>query len=254
MAGGGGGDAARRSAALADRDARALDVACQAGARFAEASEADLAALARGLRSLCTRSLRRHSATKAFIERIQALKQSTRRAGARHPVRVHRHGPRAGPQCGAAKAPSDLNGTYRWVLTQKDADKVGDPETNYPHVNTITLKDGHLEGGCFGAKGGTYAVEDDRITFDSVEYDDECHGDVRQWTRRATFTSRPSRRWIRVPRSSASTSPGRRSTEPRSVTPPRRRGGSRRRGAFRRPPGCRLRAPLRAPRPGRPDP
>jgi hypothetical protein len=57
------------------------------------------------------------------------------------------------------------------VLTQADADKVGDPETNYPHVNTITLKDGHLEGGCFGAKGGTYTVEDDRITFDSVEFD-----------------------------------------------------------------------------------
>ncbi len=42
-------DAARRSAALADRDARALDVACEGGARFAEASEADLAALRRGL-------------------------------------------------------------------------------------------------------------------------------------------------------------------------------------------------------------
>jgi hypothetical protein len=57
------------------------------------------------------------------------------------------------------------------VLTQADADEVGDPETNYPHIITITLEDGHLEGGCFGAGGGTYSVEGDRITFYSVEYD-----------------------------------------------------------------------------------
>jgi hypothetical protein len=57
------------------------------------------------------------------------------------------------------------------VLTQADADKVGDPETNYPHVNTIALKDGRLEGGCFGVDGGTYSVQGDRITFHSIEYD-----------------------------------------------------------------------------------
>jgi len=64
-----------------------------------------------------------------------------------------------------------LNGTYRYLLTQEDADKAGDPDTGYPQVTTITLKDGHLEGGCFGAEGGTYTVDDDRITFDSAEYD-----------------------------------------------------------------------------------
>ena len=28
-----------------------------------------------------------------------------------------------------------------------------------------------LEGGCFGEAGGTYTVDDHRITFDSAEYD-----------------------------------------------------------------------------------
>ena len=165
------GDAARRSAELANRDAWALDVACQGGARFAEASEEDLASLREAFEPVYA-NLRRDSRTKAFIERIQALKQSTRaEPGLALPSECTGTAPDR-PAVGAAKAPSDLNGTYRWVLTQKDADKVGDPETDYPHVNTITLKDGHLEGGCFGAKGGRYTVEDDRITFDSAEYDE----------------------------------------------------------------------------------
>lgn len=164
-------DAARRSATLANRDGKALDVACQAGARFAEASEEDLASLREAFEPVYA-NLRRHSATHAFIERIQALKQSTRaEPGLAVPSECTGTAPDR-PAMGAAKAPSALNGTYRWVLTQKDADEVGDAETDYPHVNTITLKDGHLEGGCFGAKGGTYAVEDGRITFDSVEYDE----------------------------------------------------------------------------------
>jgi hypothetical protein len=163
-------DAARRSAALADRDAKALDVACQGGARFAEASPVELAALEEAFEPVYA-ELRRDSTTNAFIDRIRALKQSTpAEPGLTVPSECTGTAPeqatgRAGP------APSSLNGTYRWVLTQADADKVGDPETNYPHVNTITLKDGHLEDGCFGAKGGTYTVEDDRITFDSVEFD-----------------------------------------------------------------------------------
>jgi TRAP-type transport system periplasmic protein len=164
------GDAARRSAELSNRDAWALDVACQGGARFADASEADLAALREAFQPVYA-SLEQHRETKAFIARIEALRRSTTPETALAiPSECTGTAPeqatgRAGP------APSSLNGTYRWVLTQADADKVGDPETNYPHVNTITLKDGHLEGGCFGAKGGTYTVEDDRITFDSVEFD-----------------------------------------------------------------------------------
>jgi TRAP-type transport system periplasmic protein len=173
-------DAARRSAELANRDAWALDVACQGGARFAEASQADLAALREAFQPVY-RNLRRDSTTKAFIDRIRALKQSTpAEPGLSIPSECTGTAPDRPsvdatdrPSVDATKDPSSLNGTYRWVLTQKDSDRAlpGDTDSDYPHVNTITLKDGHLEGGCFGAKGGTYTVEGDRITFDSVEYD-----------------------------------------------------------------------------------
>ena len=52
-------DAAARSARLADKDADAVRVACQSGARFAEASDADLAALQRAFAPAFAK-LRRH--------------------------------------------------------------------------------------------------------------------------------------------------------------------------------------------------
>jgi len=166
-------DAARRSAELANRDAWALDVACQGGARFADASKADLAALRRAFRPVYA-GLRRQSATREFLARIEALKQSTpAEAVLTIPTDCTGTAPKL-PSVRAATPPSDLNGTYRWVLTQKDADKVGDLDTGYPHVNTITLKDGRLEGGCFGVDGGNYSVQGDRITFHSIEFDDDA--------------------------------------------------------------------------------
>ena len=165
--------AAARSAALADKDAKALTDSCAAGARVAEASDADLAALRRAFQPVYA-GLRRQSATREFLARIEALKQSTRaEAGLTIPTGCTGKAPRR-PSVRAAKPPSDLNGTYRWVLTQKDADKVGDLETNYPHVNTITLKDGRLQGGCFGVDGGSYSVKGDRITFHSIEFGDDA--------------------------------------------------------------------------------
>ena len=166
-------DAATRSAVLAATDARALTDSCMAGARFAEASDADLAALRRAFQPVYA-GLRRQSATREFLARIEALKQSTpAEAGLTIPTECTGKAPRQ-PSVRAAEPPSDLNGTYRWVLTQKDADKVGDLDTGYPHVNTITLKDGRLEGGCFGVDGGTYSVQGDRITFHSIEFDDDA--------------------------------------------------------------------------------
>ncbi len=69
---------------------------------------------------------------------------------------------------------TDLNGTYRWTLTQEDADKAGDLEEGYPLTTTVTLEDGELEGGCFGAAGGTYKVDGDQIIFHSFEYDSDA--------------------------------------------------------------------------------
>ena len=167
-------DAAERSTALIDTDASSLEESCDRGARFALASEADLAGLQQAFAPLYE-SLQQDQATRAFIQQIQELKASTPSApnpsipsGCTGEAREQVTG---GAAAGTGSAPAYLNGTYRWVLTQADADEVGDPETNYPHINTITLEDGHLEDGCFGTQGGTYWVDGDRITFDSVQYD-----------------------------------------------------------------------------------
>jgi hypothetical protein len=163
-------DAAARSPVLAATDARALTDSCTGGARFAEASDADLAALRRAFQPVYA-DLRRHAATREFLARIEALKQSTpAEAGLTIPAECTGKAP-SQPSVRAARAPSDLNGTYRWVLTQADAHKVGDRDTGYPAVTTIRLEDGQLEGGCFGRDGGTYSVEGNRITFHSVEFD-----------------------------------------------------------------------------------
>jgi TRAP-type C4-dicarboxylate transport system substrate-binding protein len=161
-------DAAGRVAALADRDAQSLKNACRSGARFANASPADLAAL-RGAFASVYASLERDPQTKAFIERIQALKRST---SAEAPLAIPAGCTGTAPQQPAASAgtaPADLNGTYRYLLTKEDARKVGDPEVDqFPHVNTVKLRDGKVEGGCFG-QGATYSVSGDQITFNSPE-------------------------------------------------------------------------------------
>ena len=162
-------DAAGRVAALADRDAQSLKNACRSGARFANASPADLAAL-RGAFASVYASLERDPQTKAFIERIQALKRSTPAAA---PLAIPAGCTGTAPQQPAASAgtaPADLNGTYRYLLTKEDARKVGDPEVDqFPHVNTVKLRDGKVDGGCFG-QGASYSVTSDQITFDTPEY------------------------------------------------------------------------------------
>jgi len=164
--------AADRSAALAERahrDAQALKNACQSGARLATASPADLAALRTAFAPVYA-SLERDPQTKAFIERIQALKRS---APAGAPLAIPAGCTGKAPQQPAARAgtvPVDLNGTYRYLLTKEDARKVGDPEVDqFPHVNTVKLRDGKVDGGCFG-QGATYSVTGDQITFDTPEY------------------------------------------------------------------------------------
>ena len=162
-------DAARRSASLADKDAKALSDACATGARFAEASAVDLAALEAAFASVYAK-LEQHPETKAFIERIQALKESTP-AEPRLSIPSDCTGKAPEQVTGVTEpVPAYLNGTYRFVLTQADADRVGDTDPGYPHVETITLENGRLEGGCFGAAGGTYSADGNRITFHSIEY------------------------------------------------------------------------------------
>jgi TRAP-type transport system periplasmic protein len=154
-------DAAVRSAGFADKDAWALGVACRTGARFAEASDADLAALEAAFAPVYA-NLQHHPQTKAFIDRIQALKQSTPPGPALSiPSACVGKAPQQAP-VGTDSAPASLNGIYRYVLTR--AEKVRDPEaTDFPTVETWTLRDGRAEN----PKGlsGTYSVNGNRITF-----------------------------------------------------------------------------------------
>jgi TRAP-type C4-dicarboxylate transport system substrate-binding protein len=161
-------EAAGRAAALADRDAQSLKTVCRSGARAATASPADLAAL-RGAFAPVYASLERDPQTKAFIEQIQALKQST--AAEAPPAIPAGCTGRASEQPAASTGtvPADLNGVYRYTITKQDAIAAGagdDPD--YPATNTVWLKDGTLRAS--GGLRATYSVAGDRITFDVPEF------------------------------------------------------------------------------------
>jgi len=161
--------AAARSAALADRDAQSVRNTCQSGARFANASQADLAALRTAFAPVYA-SLEQDPKTKAFLDQIQALKRSTP-AGA--PLAIPAGCTGKAPEQPAehsGTAPADLNGTYRYLLTKDDARKGGEANLDeFPSVTTVKLENGQVDGGCFG-QGASYSVNDDRITFDAPEY------------------------------------------------------------------------------------
>jgi len=162
-------DAAARSAALAGKDARTVGDSCAAGARFAEASAADLAALEAAFAPVYA-NLQRHPETKAFIERIRALKES---ADAEPVLSIPAVCTGEAPEQasgGGGTAPAYLNGTYRYVLTKEDARKAGEPDLSpYPHTNTYILKDGHFDA--TGGFTGSYSVDGNRITFAPTDFD-----------------------------------------------------------------------------------
>ena len=145
-------DAAGRSAALANRDAQSLKNSCQSGARFANASPADLASLRKAFAPVDA-SLERDHQTKTFIQQIRALKRS---APAGAPLAIPAGCTGKAPEQAAEHSgtvPADLNGTYRWTITKEEARKGGEPDLeNYPSVTTAILKDGHMDQG----PGGPY--------------------------------------------------------------------------------------------------
>ena len=162
-------DAASRSTALADTDTRAVVDACGVGARFANASGADLAALEAAFAPVYAK-LRQHPETKAFIERIRALKESTP-PDPELAIPADCTG-KAPDQAagGTGTAPTYLNGTYRYALTKEAARKLGEPDLSpYPHVNTWVLDNGRFEA--TGGFTGSYSVEGNRITFAPVDFD-----------------------------------------------------------------------------------
>jgi hypothetical protein len=169
-------DVALGSTDRADRDAQSLTSLCASGARFANASPADLAGLRKAFAPVYA-SLEQDPQTKASIEQIQALKQSTP-SGAPLAIPAGCAGAApARPAATQAAAASDLNGTYRWTITKQDAlasklkDQLPDQLGPFPLTSTMKLKDGtwtlssrvngqlHIDG------QGTYAFKGDRILF-----------------------------------------------------------------------------------------
>ena len=162
-------DAAERSVGLIDHDGQSLQNACKAGARFANASKADLAALNEAFAAVYS-SLEQDPQTKAFIQQIGELKRSTPAATPLAvPAGCTGKAP-AQPMKPSGTTPASLNGTYRYELTKEDARKFNDAEIDqFPHVNTVKLRDGQTDGGCFG-QGAAYSVTGNRITFNVPEF------------------------------------------------------------------------------------
>jgi TRAP-type C4-dicarboxylate transport system substrate-binding protein len=180
-----GADSAKQSTDLVDDDAQRLADLCESGARFANASDADLAAMRAAFEPVLA-TLEDDPATEDFITRIEELKQATDPgpaldipAGCTGPAPV---GPTesasADPAGGDAAA---LDGTYRWTLTKEDALAHGEPSdqteeglAGYPTVFTMTLDDGvwalhavrpsAAEVSC-NTDDCTFVVDGNRITF-----------------------------------------------------------------------------------------
>jgi TRAP-type transport system periplasmic protein len=160
----------------AARDAQLPTSMCKSGARFANASQADLAALRTAFAPVYA-SLEQDPKTKAFIKQIQALKQSTP-AGAPLAIPAGCTGVApAAPAAAQQQAAGDLNGTYRWTITKQDVvaskteDKSPEHLATFPWMFTMTLDDGtwtlsHREAGQPYTDGAdTYALEGDRLSF-----------------------------------------------------------------------------------------
>jgi TRAP-type transport system periplasmic protein len=169
-------DAVGSSVGLADGDAQLLTRMCKSGARFANASQADLGGLRKAVAPVYA-NLEQDPETKAFIEQIQALKQSTP-AGAPLAIPAGCTGPApVAPAAAQQQALADLNGTYRWTITKQDALASKTEDTSPEHLAelpwtfTMTLKDGtwtlfHLENGKPWTDGpATYTLKGDRILF-----------------------------------------------------------------------------------------
>jgi hypothetical protein len=155
---------------LADTDQESVRSECEAGGRFTDASQQQLAALRRSVNRVYA-DLEADPQTKTFIEQIQHLKQSaTPDPQLVVPAGCTGHTQRAkGPASGTT--PAYLDGVYRWTITRKDAAAAGTPDDlDYPATTTFWLKDGSYRGSGDGTNNGTYWVNGDRISFHATLY------------------------------------------------------------------------------------
>ncbi len=180
-----GADAAEHSTDLVDDDAELVVQLCEAGSRFANASDADIDALHQAFVPVYA-ALDQDPQTKQFIEQIGALKQTTDPGPALNVPPDCIGLPDSGDTDSAGTTPTavsdetanaSLNGTYRWTVTEEDARANGDPRLVtadqlpwYPMIGTMTLDEGDwvmVWRGDHGAQitdgPGTYTIDGDQI-------------------------------------------------------------------------------------------
>jgi TRAP-type C4-dicarboxylate transport system substrate-binding protein len=177
-----GADAAERSTDLVDGDADLVADLCATGARFADASDADLEAFEQAFAPVFI-TLEKDPQTKRFIEQIGELKQATDPGPALSlPAGCTGSADTGDTGATGTVPPSDasvdaataaLNGTYRWTLTKDDARAHGAPSDKtpegmafFPVILTVSLDDGiwTWPDEC-DTDDCTFVVDGDRIVF-----------------------------------------------------------------------------------------
>jgi hypothetical protein len=164
------GEAVERSRQLANQDAELAAEGCADGARFTNASAADLDALRRAFAPVYA-ELSKDAQTKKFIDRIEALKASTPREP---PLAIPANCPKVVAPTAVVGATNRLDGMYRWTLTVDDARTYGTANDQqhlddwYPTTFTMKLHRGTCEISQTADPGrelGTFEVNGNRITF-----------------------------------------------------------------------------------------
>jgi TRAP-type C4-dicarboxylate transport system substrate-binding protein len=173
-------DAAQHSTSLVSEESGLVSTECGVGARFADASAADLAALRQAFAPVYA-GLATDPQTKAFVEAIEALKRSTP-AGPALAIPEGCTGAAPGHTLLAGEDdPSVLNGVYRVQWTEDELFAAG-PNRVYAHANygviTITFQDGHyvIQPGDRGPPcSGSYSVSGNVVFLGET---DNCVGTV----------------------------------------------------------------------------
>jgi len=155
----------RHVAATYPTDAQITKLVCANRRLIVLASAADRAALVR-LAQPVYRMLESDSQTRRFIGRIRALKRTT---PPDPPLRLTASCRRAKPVASATGAPrpaSLLDGTYRWVITVKDAHAFWGKSfvpTGLPAVNTAVLQNGTWRMAGPDHDHGTFTIRGERV-------------------------------------------------------------------------------------------
>ena len=141
---------------------------CPDRRRFVLAQPSALRAMVRAVQPVYLR-LERDSQTRRLIERIQMMK---RQMPASPPVRIAPSCEKtvASPTASGKELPASfVNGTFRWVLTAKDARAFGAPASGpgnvYPAVTTMVLQNGTWRFVSPSNDHGTYVLRGARIRF-----------------------------------------------------------------------------------------